>query len=120
MYERMSSDSSPGCETMPFEAHTASPVGRCRHQSASPPSAATGDDDTLHPTVHPVLQMLRRIAHTASYIPGSACLRASFFSPKSEPVSLKSCSLRRSCSLRLGRSWTSFLRGTELISPLPS
>src|SRR5262245_30090664 len=101
MYLRISIDSSPGCETMPFEAQMASPVGRCRHQSASPPSAATGDDDTLQPTVHPVLQMLRRMAHTASYIPGSACLRVSVFRPKSEPVSVKSCSFRPSCSLRL-------------------
>src|SRR6185369_11365620 len=112
MYERMRSDSSPGCETIPFEAHTASPVGRCRHHSASPPSAATGDDDTLQPTVHPVLQTFRRMAHTDSYMPGSACFRASIFMPKSEPVSLKSWSFRRSWSLRV--------IGAELTWCLPS
>jgi hypothetical protein len=66
MYERSSMERSPGCETMPLEVQIASPVGRWRLQSASPPSAAIGDEDTLQPTTQPASQMLSRMCQTAS------------------------------------------------------
>ena len=63
---RTMSASRPGWAVMPREMQIASPVGVCRAHSASPPSAAIGEDDTLQPTDHAALQRLDRMCQTAS------------------------------------------------------
>src|SRR5450756_2470042 len=71
---------------MPRETQMASPVGRFKDHSASPPSTAIGDDDTLQPVSQPMLHRFERMCHIASYVPGSLSLRLSFSRPNSRPV----------------------------------
>ena len=51
---------------MPRETQMASPVGRWSAQRESPPSAMSGDDETLQPTDHAALQTFERMCQTAS------------------------------------------------------
>jgi hypothetical protein len=60
------SASRPGCAVMPRETQMASPVAVWSPQSASPPSAATGEVDAMQPTDQAALQMFDRMCQTAS------------------------------------------------------
>jgi hypothetical protein len=74
---------------------TASPVGRCSAQSASPPSTAIGDAETRQPTAQAVLQMFRRMCQTDSYLPVLG-LAPQFLEAEQEAVSWNRRSLRLS------------------------
>jgi hypothetical protein len=60
------SDSRPAWAEMPREMQMASPVAVCSPHSASPPSAAMGEDATLQPVAQAAVHRFERKCQTAS------------------------------------------------------